>query len=788
VLKSFIAAALRNLARSKLYAAISIVGLAIGISSVLLLALLLRNQYGFDHFIPNYQRIYLAVSVLLPKDRAPDYQMWSHSRLAELLKVRFRQVQATTRVMEDTVELHRGEVRAKEFIYWADPNFLDVLALPTLAGDRATALKRADGIVLPRSVARKYFGHDAPIGETLRVAGEHPMTVTAVIEDLPDNGTQLNTGILACGLASFSGLAKQDNDPAASAERRTANFAISVRTYLMLAPGASLQVLQAAMPSVMDALWSRAQRPPGLDATLELVKLDRVHVHPRLFPGVPGRFAITVALSAVILFIACINFINLTTARASRRAREVMVRKASGASRHSLVVQFLGESFIYVMLAVVLAIAFTELMLPATNAFLQSGMVFDYWRHPELLAWILIGAVVLSVIAGLYPAFVLSSFRPAGVLRGVTLRARGSQWVRQSLVTLQFAVLVTLIVSAAVVYQQRLFALEDALRVKTDEHLMIRAPCRPALTSEIAALSGVRGVACTSNSLLTGASFGNYRLKDGTERALGAVAADHRLFQLYGFKPVAGRFFTAADLERTDHPIIINETAARRLGYASPAAAIGDINPFEIIGVVADFTLSSIEREIQPTLYSPRGEPGFDLLDVKLSGGDIPETLRALDALWTKSGEPEPMTRYFLNDYIQALYIAVLRVAQAFGVMSGIAVVLACLGLIGLSASTTDRRVKEIGVRKAMGAGTNQILRLLLWQFTKPVLWANLIAWPLAAWLMTAWLESFAYHIDLPLWPFAGATLMAVAIALVTVGSHCYCVARERPVLALHYE
>jgi putative ABC transport system permease protein len=464
-----------------------------------------------------------------------------------------------------------------------------------------------------------------------------------------------------------------------------------------------------------------------------------------------------------------------------------MVRKASGASRHSLVLQFLGESFIYVMLAVCLAVALTELMLPATNAFLQSGMVFDYWKHPELIGWILLGAVVLSVLAGLYPAFVLSSFRPAGVLRGVTLRGRGSQFVRQSLVTLQFTVLVTLIVSAAVVYQQRLFAMQDALRFKTDEHLIIRAPCRPALTSELAALSGVRGVACASNSLLTGASFGNYRLKDGTERAFGTVAADDRLFELYGFKPVAGRFFTAADLTRTDHPIVINETAARRLGYATPAAAIGDINPFEIVGVVADFTLSNIEREIEPTLYSAE-QPGFDLIDVKLTGHEIPETLQALDALWKKSGEPEPMTRYFLNDYIQALYIAVLRVAQAFGVMSGVAVVLACLGLVGLSASATDRRVKEIGVRKAMGADTNQILRLLLWQFTKPVLWANLIAWPLAAWLMTTWLQHFAYHIELPLWPFAGATALALAIALVTVGSHCYAVARERPTLALRYE
>ena len=791
MLRSYLAAALRNLARSKFYAAIGIVGLAIGICSVLLLALLLRNQYGFDRFIPNYQRIYLAVSVLLPQAREPDYQMWSPATLAAMLKLRFKEVQATTRVLDETVELHRGSVRAREDVYWADPNFFEVLALPVIAGDAATALQRADGIVLPRSMARKYFGRDAPIGEILRVAGEHPMTVTAVIEDLPEHGTQLNTGILASGLASFSGLRKLDDEyrqRAGERSRADSGFSVSVSTYLLLAPGASIQLLQAAMPDVMERLWARAQRPPGLGATFELVKLDRVHMHPRLFPGVPGRLAITVSLTLVILLIACINFINLATARASRRAREVMVRKASGASRTALILQFLGETFIHVLVAVCLGVALTELMLPATNAFLQSGMQFDYWSNPGMLLWILAGAAVLSVLAGLYPAFVLSSFRPAGVLRGVTARSRGAQVTRQVLVTLQFTLLVTLIVSAAVVYKQRTFAMQDALRVKTDEHLMIRAPCRPALKSEIGALSGVRGVACAGNSLLTGASFDNFRLKDGTERAFGAVAVDDRLFALYGFRPVAGRFFTAADLARTDHPIVINETAVRRLGYASPAAAIGEINPFEIVGVVEDFTLSSVEREIQPTFYSPAAAPGENLIDVKLTGHDIPETLAALDALWKKSGESEPLQRYFLNDYIQALYIAVLRVAQAFGVMSGVAVLLACLGLVGLSASTTERRVKEIGVRKAMGAGNGEILRLLLWQFTKPVLWANLIAWPLAAWLMTSWLEQFAYHIDLPLWPFAAAAVLALAIAVVTVGSHCYSVARAKPILALRYE
>jgi putative ABC transport system permease protein len=796
--RSYLAAAFRSLARGRLYAAISIFGLSLGICVALLMALILRSEYSYDRFIQDYDRTWLAVSTLIPQQRAPDYNPWSHSALASRLLLRFREVEATTRLAFAQIELRKGDVRAKEDIYWADPNFFDVLRMPAIAGDPAAAMRRPDVIVLPRSIARKYFGRDTPIGESLRVGGEHVMTVGAVIEDLPVRGTQLRTGIFASGLASWSELTRLDSDPANALSPDKEGFAVSVRTYIRLAPGAGIDSLQAAMPELMESVWTR--RPPGLRVTLTLLRLDEVHVFHGFNPGAHGRLAMSIAIGLVVLIVACINFINLSTARASRRAREVMVRKTAGAGRRALIVQFLGEALVHVILATCIALALAELVLPYVNAFVNSGATLNFTSDPSLLAWIALGTILLSAIAGAWPALVLSSFRPTQVMKGVVAQSRGAGVARQIFVTVQFTVLIALIVAAIVVYQQRVFATRDALRVATDQHLMIRTSCNAAFRSELQALPGVAGVGCTSRSLLDGASFASVRLKNGTETTLGFVSVDPGMLENFGLRPLAGRFFGAAEAH-SQARVVINETAVRRLGLASPAAAIGLALPVEagqggsaptvdgeIIGVVQDFALHSIEREIGPTVYSVPTERLATLMDVKLTGRQIPETLAAVERLWKGTGATEPVDYFFLDDYIQDLYLSVLRFAQVFGGMACFAVLLACLGLVGLSASVTDRRKKEIGVRKAMGAGTVSILTLLVWQFAKPILWAALIALPLSAWLMSRWLSGFAYHVDLTPWPFLAAAVLALLVAMLTVSSHSFTVARSKPVDALRYE
>jgi putative ABC transport system permease protein len=780
---NYLAAAVRHLVRSRFYAAISIAGLAAGICAVLLMLLVARNELGYDRFISGHDRVYLAVSTLQPKQRPADHRPFVSHTLAAALKLKFPQIESAARIAEQTSTLEHGTVRARELLYWADPSVFDVLPTPVVAGNLRAALARPDGIVLPRSIARKYFGQDAPLGATLRLDGRQPLTVTAVIEDLPVNGTGLVSGIFVSSLAPFSALAvlaKSPSNPNA--------ISIDNTTFLRLAREASIESVRAGMAEIAEAQWPR--RPPGLDYRIDLLRIDEAHLFPGFNPGGRSRLSMLVAVGLLTLLVASINFVNLSTARASRRAREIAVRKTAGASRFALIVQFMGETLLYVLLATCMGVALTELLLPSVNAFLQTGATLNVRREPALLGWTALGIVALTIAAGIYPALVLSSFRPVTVLKGIFMQVRGSNVARQSLVTLQFATLIGMLVAAAVVHEQRAYALGDALRVPTDLHLMIEAQCRPALSNELRAIPGVRGAGCTSTCLLAADCFASIRLTDGTLSDYGVAPVEAGVLESLGLTPIAGRLFTRAE----GSGVVINEQAMRRFGFTSARDAIGKLvpdastanPPREILGVVKDFSLASVENPIGPMVFS--NQERYNLLDVKLTGERVPETLAAIDRLWPRLGLAEPPKRYFLNDHVQRLYRSMLRMAQAFGVMSVVAVLLACLGLVGLSAAATDRRTKEIGIRKAMGAGRNEIVRLLVWQFTKPVIWAAAIACPSSAFLMSRWLNGFAYHIELTPRPFLAAAGVAFALSLLTVSAHSFTAARMKAVQALRYE
>ena len=784
MLTHFLAVALRNLARNKLYSAIGIIGLALGLCAALCASLVLRDQLSYDRFIDGYERTYLAVSVLIPQGRAHVYTEYTHNGVAALLKVRFPQIQSVTRLADRAVTLSHGEVDSKETLYWADASLFATLPMAAYAGNLSTALTQPDSVVLTRSMARKYFGHDAPLGETLELDHQHPLTVSAVIEDLPPHETQLRSGVFASGVTAYSQLTQLDSDPH---NLPGDAFFVTVSTFLRLKPGAQPDLIQQQLPDLTRALWPR--RPPGLEATMELVRIDRVHWFAGLDPEAGGRLAGTAVIGALILLLACINFVNLSTARATRRAQEVGVRKSCGADRPILIAQFLTESIVHVASGCAVAMVLTEWCLPYLNTFLDTHATVEYWRNPAVMAWVILGALALALLAGLYPAWVVSAFRPATVLRGTLTHSQGASRLWQALVVLQFATLIGLMVAAGVVYRQKLFATHNTLRVATDQVLLIQSPCNGAFKSEIQRLPGVRGAGCSSDNLLKDQSFDNLRLPDGSALAISEIEIDPEVLQQYGLQPLAGRFLpNTPDTQR----LVINQTAVRALGYSSAAAAIGQTlrlsgGDAQIIGVVADFSLDSVKQRINPTIYlfSPKT---FSLITVRLAGQDIPETLDSIDRLWAKTGGAGSINRYFLSDHFQRLYVSMLHQAELFGLFMAIAIVLASLGLFALTASITERRTREIGIRKAMGAGSGDILRLLLWQFTRPVLWANVIAWPLGAYVMNRWLQGFAYHTDLSPWLFVGATGVAIAVAQLTVATQCVLVARGNPITALRFE
>ena len=831
MLRNYLAAALSDLGRNWFYAGVTILGLAVSFAAAIVIGLYLRDEYTFERFLPGYEQAYrLESDATLPGQKARP-MIFTSGVLAEPLKLAFPEVRYVARLRSGRPSLKIGAVSTSEQAVWVGPDFFRVMPYPVLAGDPDAAMQSPDGLVLTRSMARKYFGQDAPIGRTLlvnpaedaaygyapadkaAVTSFHPMRVMAVLKDLPSN-THLNVQIFAPARAPFSSMSIED--------RYGSAYNISELTYVKLKAG----VAPASLAARLVAFGNQHYPPqPGVPAfRFRLMPISQIHfsdigmgpdvIRPSVDPRVDAGIA---AVGVLIVVIAAINFVTLMTARASRRAVEVGVRKAVGARRGDLVVQFMGETLIYVLIALVLAAALTELVLPYVNAFLGRTLAFDYLGDASLAAGLAGSALLIAVTAGLYPALALSSFRPAAVLGGGKAQAPGSARVRQALVVAQFAILIGLIAMTATIYRQTQFALNDALHMDTSQVAFLAEPCHSAFSQEAAALPGVKARSCASFGAMTFGENPTFALgPDRTRRTLDEAVVDVGFFELHGLKPLAGRFFSrgqGADmiLDRPDPDatlqpnVVINEGASRVLGYARPADAVGKIiiwarnsalsiksglptpRPSMVVGVVGDFTLGSIRNQIPPQIFDVYPDKSQFVL-LKLDGRVLPETLKALQALWRTTGHNRPADFGFESGYVQDHYKDILIQSAAIAVCSALAVVIACLGLFALAAFTTERRIKEIGVRKAMGAGTFDVVRLLLWQFTKPVLWANLIAWPLAFWVMDHWLHGFAYRVDLPVWLFLAASAAAVLIAWATVAIHAWLAARAAPATALRYE
>jgi putative ABC transport system permease protein len=788
--RHFLLAWARNLAANRLLSAIAIIGLAIGLAGAILMALIARIPLTYNQHVPGHDRTYLAVSVMRGEGMAPDYQQASPGAAAERLRLNLPEVEAIARLAEAEAELRRGGRTGRAAIYWADPNFFDLLRLPALHGDLEQALARPDGLVMTRTEALRHFGRADAVGEAIEVAGG-PMILRAVIADPPPNRTDLAGGIFASGLGARSALAAMRADG-------PGQFSIGVRTYLRLRPDASADAVQARIAPLIAGMV-----PPPLRSAyrLELVRIDRLALHEGFHPGAGQRLAIGGFVAALILFIAVANFVNLSIALSARRRREIGVRKASGAGRRHIAGQFLGEAVLTVLVAALLAAAASELLLPYVNAFLETGASFDYVADPALLVGLLAGAVLLGLVAGAYPAFLLAALPPATILQDKGGAGPRGALVRSILVTGQFAILIGLVVATIVVQQQRRFALGEALRMDIDQVVTVAAPCPAAFREEVGKLPGVRAVSCSGAELLTGEVFAFIDWRGGRLSA-DIVSALPSIFALYGVRPLAGSLDTLPTAgEDAVSRVVVNDAAVRRLGFASPAAAIGAVLPIPsdspgvdaraaIIAVVPDFAFQSIETAIEPTIYlmRPHAPSAPGLVSIRLAGQRLPETLAAIDRLWRATGNEGPIERAFVSEHVEGLYRNLERSGQLFAIFSGLAIFLSCLGLVGLSLSTAERRTKEIGIRKALGATTGQILALLLWQLSRPVLWANVIAWPVAWWLIEDWLSGYAYRPPLQLWLFPAAGMLALAIALGSVGTLALLVARQKPIVALRYE
>jgi putative ABC transport system permease protein len=855
MLKNYIAAALRNLLRNRLYATINIVGVAVGFAAAILVALFIRDEQSYERFLPEYPMIYRIYSMhKFPIDTALQESSGTLVDVADWLKLEFPEIEHVTRLTPDRRSIRRGEIETEEPMVWCDSDVFGVFNLPVVAGDLRRALDSPDGVVVTRAIARKYFGRDNPIGETLEIDRRTLLKVTAVIEDLPTT-THLKLNILGSVKSPAAEPGSADVPTYVKLSRRASAESIEQRMDGAIARRESLDVVVGGEHSF------RAH----IEFHMHLLPITAVHLHQAATAGMfiarPDQVTLygLGAIGALILFVACLNYVNLMTARAARRAIEVGVRKASGATRWDLVTQFIGESLIYMLLALMAAVAIVELTLPSFNGYLQRNIEFTYVSDPSLSAGVLLAALIAGILAGAYPAF----------LKGQQIRGGGSGIVRESLVVIQFAVLIGLILAAGVIYRQTAFAMNEALRLNKDQVVIVRTTCSTALRNEIGALPGVQAVACSSAAPLElNAPSGGVLVPHGNGLRFQLSMVDFEFFELYGLQPLAGRFFDrdhgadsvhpespdsspatesndsvasassgAAQAERTGKPktgeksgsgavpqsseesdtqadapvesqsagsgsaVVINEELRRQLGIRTPREAIGltlnqvrptskgdvKIVPSEIIGVVQDFPMGSISEAIPPVCFYI--DPSrFQVMSIKLTGRSIPETLADVRRVWQRVGESRPIDMFFFEQHTQELYASITQLGTLLAIAAGIAVFIGCLGLFGLSAFTTERRTKEIGVRKALGAARGDIVGMLLWEFSRPVLWANLLVWPISFYLLRRWLQSFAYRIDLSVWMFAAVGGAALLIAWFTVIGHAMRVASAHPVRALRYE
>jgi putative ABC transport system permease protein len=819
MLRSYLATALRCLAGQKLHSAINVAGLAMGLGSFVLIGLFVRHELGYDGFWANADRIYRISRDYYAVDGAPNRVPAStNAPVAAALLEDFSEIEQTARVFGGRTLLQRDAMAYYENGFrWADGTLFEIFDLEWLVGDPATALAQPQSIVLTARLATKYFGTEEPLGQTLVFNNSVPLSVTGVVADLPQN-THL----------SFDALASLNTLPALFGARMLEqwNASTDYHTYFLLRKDASVAAIETRMADFVDRHIA-----PDASAGSGMTIMNVRDIHNRSTRDEewkPAGNLSTVygftAIALLILAIACINFMNLATARSAKRAKEVGIRKSLGASRRQIIGQFLGESVLTAVLAMLVAAVAVELLLPSYSAFIGTPLQLRYFGA-DGVAPLLAGVTVLvGLVAGSYPALYLSAFAPEKVLKGDFVHGRGGATFRNALVIAQFAIAIALLIGTAVIHQQTSFARnldlgfnKEQIVVLTGSRLTGLGPQWQAMKQQLLTSPEISSVTA---SHYTPFSWDDNRW---TVRPQGAssisriqyMAVDYDFFETYEIDVVAGRSFsrdfgadalggpTAENAEVTGR-FIVNESAARLIGWSAAEAvgqtlelaldpAFGVSLPMPIVGVVRDTYFESVALPVRPMIYVLTPEPvpsvrRLEAASIRVADRNLPATLAFIDATWREFVPDQPVTRHFLDQDFEALYHSQERQAEMFTYFSSLAVAVACLGLLGLAWFATERRTKEIGIRKVVGGSVWDVVRLFTGEFSKLVLAANLVAWPAAYFLVQRWLTGFAYRIDLGLLPFVGGALLALLVAGVTVGAVAARAASAKPIKALRYE
>ncbi len=818
MIRNYLKVALRSIFRNKLTAFINIAGLAMAMMCCILIYLFVADELSYDRYHAKAERTYRVTRNFLNKDGVPNLHLANVAPpIGPLLKNDFGEIEVMARTINYGLVIGREEngelVKnfSENYLFVAEPDIFKIFDIEVTAGDKNTALTRPFTIMLSEKSAKKFFDNENALGKRLRANNQFDLEVTGVFADFPTQSHWHPEYMV-----SFSTLEDDNIYGRQGLETNWGNN--SFGTYVLLEEGSDPRKVEAGLPDFMERHFANFARTnwgatPDFTAskatTLFLQKLTDIHLRSHLddeleVNGNINNVRMMSVIGIFIILIACFNFINLSTARATKRSKEVGLRKVVGAFKSQLINQYLSESVLISSLALVLGIGLALVCISWLNGFTGKSLSMNPVTNWQLYAGLIGFAVIVGVLAGMYPAFILSGFKPALALKGQHGSVKGKGLVRRTLVVTQFSISIVLLIATAITFQQLDYLNTRNLGYDKDQIVTLFYynevdNSYEAFYNELTKSAAVENVS-RSSRIPTGRlldSSGPPLITKGDSLITSSVttkyvAIDVEFFRTYGMEMQAGRDLSKSIPTDDSLAFIINETAAKAYGWTKIDDGIDKDFSYanikgKLVGVVKDFHFESLHQSIVPLVFFSR--PGiYSDLSIKISGNQVTQGLEHIEKVWKEFLPKRPFSYKFLSENYLRLYEEEQKQSQLFTIFSGLAIFIACLGLFGLATFNTLQRVKEIGIRKVMGASIPSILTLLSKEIVILLIAANLIAWPLAWYFMNQWLSTFAYHIDMNVAIYLLAAMAAVTLALITVSTQTLKAAMTNPGDTLRYE
>lgn len=801
MLKNYLTSVFRYVSKNKAFTLINVSGLAIGMVACMQIVEFVVHEFSYDTFLEHKEQIFRVQLDRYNKGEITTRWASGCAGIGPDLKAEFPEVKYYTRMTWGNAMLSHGDVFFKEDnVKFATEDFFKVFSIKMLQGDRETALKAPYKMVMSRSMAKKYFGAENPLGKVIRNNGKTDYEITGIFEDLPDNSHMAIDGLFS--FTTFQ--AMNNNDPMTTWQWD------GFTTYIMLDDKADPKAFEAKLPAFVQKKMGKELKEGNEDMVFHLQPVSSIHLDSDFigeFKANGNRQSVYFLsiVAILILFIAWINYINLSTAKAIERAREVGVRKVMGSFRSQLVQQFMLEALVLNATAVFIAVGFVLLLTPWFSEL--TGRPLGYVLFQQGAFWFGIGGLILggALLSGLYPAFVLSSYKPVEVLKGRFKNTSRGVYFRKGMVITQFVASITLIVGTFTVYRQLRYMQEQKLGVNIDQTLVLNSPSvvdstyqqkfqvfKQALLQfpEVSFVTASTSVPGTQPGWNAG---GIRRLSQREDEAnqYRVIMMDHDFIKAYGLEMVSGRPFSG-DVVNEYESVILNESAVSLMGFSKPEEALNDHiyfwgDTFKIVGVVKNYHQESLKKAFDPLVFRYNKSPGGSY-SIKFNTANVKTSMANFEEQWKAVFPGNPFISFFLDDHYNQQYKSDQQFGRIFGIFSTLAIFIACLGLFGLSSLTAIQRTKEIGVRKVHGASVPHIIFLLYKDVMYLILIAAVIIVPLAYYVIQEWMGNFAYQTSLNVFTFVVVALMALVFSFFTVAFHSLKTARMNPVNALKYE